>query len=70
MWKFLLGALAVSVQSYFVEIDAHKEECFHEKVSSGTKVIQFLIKNRNFCNSSNRRLFFNDSTQKFIKAKI
>jgi len=38
MLKFLLGALAVSVQAYFVEIDAHKEECFHEKVTSGTKL--------------------------------
>ena len=44
MLKFLLGALAVSVQAYFVEIDAHKEECFHEKVTSGTKVRKTLVK--------------------------
>ena len=38
MLKFLFGALAVSVQAYFVEIDTHKEECFHVKVTSRTKV--------------------------------
>ena len=33
----ILSLLAVT-KAYFVEIDAHKEECFHEKVSSGATV--------------------------------
>lgn len=36
--KLLLGLFLSVVNAYFVEVDAHKEECFHEKVSAGTKV--------------------------------
>jgi len=37
--KLLLVTSILSLgQAYFVEIDAHKEECFHEKVTSGTKL--------------------------------
>jgi len=36
--KLLLATLLSLCQTYFVEIDAHKEECFHEKVTSGTKL--------------------------------
>ena len=28
----------VSVHGYFIAIDAHAEECFHDKVTSGTKM--------------------------------
>jgi len=37
MLKFLWVLVCCS-SAYFVEIDAHKEECFHEKVTSGTKL--------------------------------
>jgi len=37
MKLFLLSVLSLA-KAYFVEIDAHKEECFHEKVSSGAKL--------------------------------
>ena len=36
--KVFLGLLVSAANAYFVEVDAHKEECFHEKVSAGTKV--------------------------------
>jgi len=36
--KLFLGLLLSAANAYFVEVDAHKEECFHEKVSAGTKV--------------------------------
>ena len=39
--KLLLATLLSLCQAYFVEIDAHKEECFHEKVTSGTKEQSF-----------------------------
>ena len=41
MKLFLLSVLSLA-KAYFVEIDAHKEECFHEKVSSGAKVCSFF----------------------------
>lgn len=31
-------ALLPHVSSYFVNIDAHGEECFHDRVSPGTKM--------------------------------
>jgi len=37
MFKFL-SVLVCCSSAYFIEIDAHKEECFHEKVTSGTKL--------------------------------
>jgi len=36
--KLFLGLLLSAANAYFVEVDAHKEECFHEKVSAGTKL--------------------------------
>lgn len=37
---FLLLLLAVeSVQSYYVSVDAYSEECFFEKLTSGTKLV-------------------------------
>jgi len=36
--KLSLVALISACNAYFVEIDAHKEECFHEKVSTNTKL--------------------------------
>jgi len=36
--KLCFFGLLVACRAYFVEIDAHKEECFHEKVTSGTKL--------------------------------
>ncbi|XP_042589203.1 transmembrane emp24 domain-containing protein 2 isoform X1 [Cyprinus carpio] len=34
----LLGALCYTASGYFVSIDAHAEECFYERVNSGTKM--------------------------------
>ncbi|XP_035113973.1 transmembrane emp24 domain-containing protein 2 isoform X6 [Callithrix jacchus] len=34
----LLAALLATVSGYFVSIDAHAEECFFERVTSGTKM--------------------------------
>lgn len=34
----LLGALSYTASGYFVSIDAHAEECFYERVNSGTKM--------------------------------
>ena len=35
----LLSLLCIaSTQAYFINIDAHAEECFFDKVSSGTKM--------------------------------
>lgn len=34
----LLAALAAPAAAYFVSIDAHAEECFLERVPSGTKM--------------------------------
>ncbi|XP_066509451.1 transmembrane emp24 domain-containing protein 2 [Hoplias malabaricus] len=34
----LLAALSASVSGYFVSVDAHAEECFYERVNSGTKM--------------------------------
>lgn len=41
--EWVLVSLAVLVivrssHSYFITIDAHGEECFHDKVQSGTKM--------------------------------
>ena len=33
LWVFLVPG-----QAYFISIDAHAEECFFEKVTSGTKM--------------------------------
>lgn len=41
MWLSLfvtLAAFAVPTYSYFINIDAHGEECFHDRVSPGTKM--------------------------------
>ncbi|KAE8285403.1 Transmembrane emp24 domain-containing protein 2 [Larimichthys crocea] len=34
----LLAALCATASGYFVSIDAHAEECFYERVNSGTKM--------------------------------
>lgn len=34
----VLAALVATVSGYFVSIDAHAEECFYERVNSGTKM--------------------------------
>ena len=34
----LLAALLATASGYFVSIDAHAEECFFERVTSGTKM--------------------------------
>ncbi|KAK9968793.1 hypothetical protein ABG768_003098 [Culter alburnus] len=34
----LLCALSYTASGYFVSIDAHAEECFYERVKSGTKM--------------------------------
>lgn len=34
----LLAALVATASGYFVSIDAHAEECFFERVTSGTKM--------------------------------
>uniref|UniRef100_A0A671PAG2 Transmembrane emp24 domain-containing protein 2 n=1 Tax=Sinocyclocheilus anshuiensis TaxID=1608454 RepID=A0A671PAG2_9TELE len=34
----LLGALSYTASGYFVSIDAHADECFYERVNSGTKM--------------------------------
>lgn len=34
----LLGVLCATASGYFVNIDAHAEECFFERVNSGTKM--------------------------------
>lgn len=37
-------SLFVSVQSYFITIDAHDEECFFEKVTAGNKLGEWCEK--------------------------
>lgn len=32
----VLLAVAVSVNGYLVKVDAHSEECFHDKIAMGT----------------------------------
>ena len=34
----LLAQLAAVARSYFITVDAHAEECFFDKVKSGTKM--------------------------------
>ena len=34
----LLASLMSQVESYFITVDAHAEECFFDKVKSGTKM--------------------------------
>lgn len=34
----LLAGLSSTVSGYFVSVDAHAEECFYERVTSGTKM--------------------------------
>jgi len=34
----VIASLLTSVQSVFISIDAHAEECFFDKVTSGTKM--------------------------------
>lgn len=34
----LLGVFCSAASGYFVSIDAHAEECFFERVNSGTKM--------------------------------
>ena len=34
----LLAVLSSTASGYFVSIDAHAEECFYERVNSGTKM--------------------------------
>jgi len=34
----LLAALSSAASGYFVSIDAHADECFYERVNSGTKM--------------------------------
>ena len=34
----LLASLMAQVESYFITVDAHAEECFFDKVKSGTKM--------------------------------
>uniref|UniRef100_A0A4W5R0I2 Transmembrane p24 trafficking protein 2 n=1 Tax=Hucho hucho TaxID=62062 RepID=A0A4W5R0I2_9TELE len=34
----LLGFMSATASGYFVSIDAHADECFHERVNSGTKM--------------------------------
>lgn len=34
----LLAVLSATASGYFVSIDAHAEECFFERVNSGTKM--------------------------------
>lgn len=34
----LLAVLCATASGYFVSIDAHAEECFYERVNSGTKM--------------------------------
>lgn len=34
----LLAVLSATASGYFVSIDAHAEECFYERVNSGTKM--------------------------------
>jgi len=34
----LLAALSATASGYFVSIDAHADECFYERVNSGTKM--------------------------------
>lgn len=39
LWTFLALLLYIScIDCYFVNIDAHAEECFFDKVKSGTKM--------------------------------
>ena len=33
-----VALMAASVSGYYVTVDAHAEECFFDKVSSGTKM--------------------------------
>lgn len=35
---FCIASIISHVQSVFISIDAHAEECFHDKVTSGTKM--------------------------------
>jgi hypothetical protein len=44
--KFLFTILLSAATAYFVEIDAHKEECFFEIVTAGTKVSTKLLISR------------------------
>ena len=34
----LLSCILHNIEAYFVNIDAHAEECFFDKVTSGTKM--------------------------------
>ncbi|MCI4392491.1 hypothetical protein PGIGA_G00146600 [Pangasianodon gigas] len=34
----VLAALCATASGYFVSVDAHAEECFYERVNSGTKM--------------------------------
>lgn len=34
----VLAALCTTASGYFVSVDAHAEECFYERVNSGTKM--------------------------------
>lgn len=34
----MLAVLSATASGYFVSIDAHAEECFYERVNSGTKM--------------------------------
>lgn len=34
----LMAVLSATASGYFVSIDAHAEECFYERVNSGTKM--------------------------------
>lgn len=34
----LLAVLSATASGYFVSIDAHADECFYERVNSGTKM--------------------------------
>lgn len=34
----LLAVMSATASGYFVSIDAHAEECFYERVNSGTKM--------------------------------
>lgn len=36
--SILLVLLMESANGYFITIDAHAEECFHDQVTSGTKM--------------------------------
>ena len=34
--------LAVEVKSYFIQVDANEEQCFFDRVTTGTKMVLFL----------------------------